>query len=54
MTIHPEDDEISTDQDDSTQHRKQLEILALFGAIDIDPDYDYKTNRQLDSIEREP
>ena len=29
------------------QHRKQLEILELFGTIDFHEDYDYKKNRQL-------
>ena len=33
------------------RHRKQLEILDLFGTIDFDPAYDYKKNRQLDKIE---
>jgi hypothetical protein len=32
------------------QHRKQLEILDLFGTVDFDPTYDYKKNRQLDQI----
>ena len=27
------------------QHRKQLEILKLFGTIDYDPRYDYKAAR---------
>ncbi len=27
------------------QHRKQVEILELFGQIDYDPDYDYKKQR---------
>jgi Bacterial antitoxin of type II TA system, VapB len=35
------------------QHRKQLEILDIFGAIDFDPDYDYKKSRQLDHLELE-
>jgi Arc/MetJ family transcription regulator len=35
-------------------HRKQLEILELFGTIDYDPDYDIKKMRQLDRIEIEP
>jgi hypothetical protein len=26
--------------------RKQLEILELFGTIDVDPAYDYKAERQ--------
>lgn len=33
------------------QHRKQLEILDIFGTIDFDPDYDSKKNRQLDHVE---
>ncbi|MBN1997301.1 type II toxin-antitoxin system VapB family antitoxin [candidate division KSB1 bacterium] len=28
------------------QRRKQLEITKLFGKVDYDPDYDYKTQRQ--------
>jgi hypothetical protein len=28
------------------QHRKQQEILELFGKIDYDPDYDYKRERK--------
>ena len=36
------------------QHRKQLEILDLFGTIDYFDDYDYKKNRQLDKVEIEP
>jgi hypothetical protein len=35
-------------------HRKQMEILKLFGTIDYDPAYDYKKVRQLDRIEVEP
>jgi hypothetical protein len=35
-------------------HRKQLEILKLFGTIDYDADYDYKKSRMLDRIELEP
>ena len=27
------------------QRRKQLKIIELFGRIDYDPDYDYKTQR---------
>ena len=27
------------------QRRKQLEIIELFGKVDYDEDYDYKTNR---------
>lgn len=33
------------------QHRKQLEIIKLFGTIDYDPDYDYRKMRQLDRIQ---
>jgi hypothetical protein len=36
------------------QHRKQLEILDLFGTIDFHEDYDCKKNRQLDRIEIDP
>ena len=28
------------------ERRKQLKILDLFGTIDYDPDYEYKTQRQ--------
>lgn len=28
------------------RHRKQLQIVELFGTIDFDPDYDYKSERQ--------
>jgi hypothetical protein len=35
-------------------HRKQLEILKLFGTIDYDPAYDIRKMRQLDRIELEP
>ena len=28
------------------QRRKQLQVLELFGTIDIDPDYDYKKARR--------
>ena len=35
-------------------HRKQLEILKLFGTIDYDPAYDYKNVRRLDRVPDEP
>lgn len=28
------------------QHRKQLRLLSLFGAIDFDPHYNYKVERR--------
>ncbi len=28
------------------QRRRQLEILQLFGTVDFDPSYDYKTERR--------
>ena len=28
------------------QRRKQMEILSLFHAVEYDPDYDYKKERQ--------
>lgn len=28
------------------QKRRQSKIIALFGKVDIDPDYDYKEQRQ--------
>jgi Bacterial antitoxin of type II TA system, VapB len=27
-------------------HRKQLEILTIFGTVDFDPKYDYKAERR--------
>jgi hypothetical protein len=27
-------------------HRKQLEILSIFGTVDFDPKYDYKAERR--------
>jgi hypothetical protein len=36
------------------RRRKQLEVIKLFGTIDFDPDYDYKKNRMLDTIEIDP
>lgn len=27
------------------QRRRQLEVVALFGTLDLDPDYDYKVQR---------
>ncbi len=35
-------------------HRKQMEILKLFGTIDYDPGFDLRKMRQLDRIEIEP
>jgi hypothetical protein len=37
--------------DEYIRHRKQLEILKLFGTIDYDPTYDYRKMRTLDRIE---
>jgi len=28
-------------------HRRQLDILSLFGTIDYDPNYDYKAERRV-------
>ncbi len=28
------------------QHRRQLQVIELFGTLDLDPDYDYKKQRQ--------
>ena len=28
-----------------TRHLQQLKVLSLFGTVDFDPDYDYKTQR---------
>ena len=28
------------------RHRKQLDIIKLFGTLDWDPDYDYKAERR--------
>ncbi|MBR9987505.1 MAG: type II toxin-antitoxin system VapB family antitoxin [Desulfosarcina sp.] len=30
------------------QRRKQMEVIQLFGKIDFDPDYDYKTQRNVE------
>ncbi len=30
------------------QRRKQMEIIKLFGKIDLDPDYDYKAQRNVE------
>jgi Arc/MetJ family transcription regulator len=35
------------------QRHKQLEILKLFGAVEFDPEYDAKSNRRRDRVERE-
>lgn len=32
------------------QHRKQQEILSLFGEIDYDPRYDYKRERKAKCV----
>lgn len=32
-----------------TQRCKQMEIINLFGKIDFDPDFDYKTQRNIES-----
>jgi Arc/MetJ family transcription regulator len=32
------------------QHRKQQEILELFGKVDFDPDYDYKRERRTKRV----
>jgi Arc/MetJ family transcription regulator len=29
------------------QRRRQLEVLALFGSVDYDADYDYKQQRRM-------
>jgi Arc/MetJ family transcription regulator len=28
------------------QHRKQADVLKLFGKVEMDPDYDYKSQRR--------
>jgi len=32
--------------DEYIAHRKQLEILKLFGTVEYDPEYDYKRERR--------
>lgn len=36
----------SKSEADDGPNQKRLEILALFGTIDFDPTYDYKTERK--------
>jgi Arc/MetJ family transcription regulator len=36
--------------DEYIRRRRQLEILAAFGTIDLDPLYDYKKARRLDRV----
>ena len=33
------------------RHRRQMEILDLFGTVDFDSTYDYKKSRKLDKVE---
>jgi hypothetical protein len=40
--------------DEYIRHRKQLQVIELFGTIDFDPDYDIRKMRDLDRIELEP
>ena len=37
---------------ESVARRKQLRILSLFGAIDFDPSYDYKSERSEHGSQR--
>ena len=32
--------------EDYVQHLEQMKVVALFGAVDVDPSYDYKKQRQ--------
>lgn len=40
-------DAINAALGDYVRHRKQQEIVSLFGAIDYDGNYDYKRERRL-------
>jgi hypothetical protein len=33
--------------DEYIRHRKQQQVISLFGTIDYDPDYDYKRARRM-------
>ncbi|HKE28071.1 MAG TPA: type II toxin-antitoxin system VapB family antitoxin [Bryobacteraceae bacterium] len=37
--------------DEYVRHRKQVQILDLFGTIDYEQDYDYRGNRRCDRVE---
>jgi hypothetical protein len=39
--------------DEYIRHRKQLQVIELFGTIDFDPDFDIRKMRDLDRIELE-
>ena len=41
-------DAVTTALREYIQRHKQREILALFGTVDYDPDYDYKAARRRD------
>jgi hypothetical protein len=44
---HPtKKDAVNAALDEYVRHRKQLEILKLFGTIDYDENYDYKLERK--------
>lgn len=40
-----EEEAVSAALKEYVQHRKQMEILEMFGTIDYDPEYDYKAER---------
>jgi Arc/MetJ family transcription regulator len=39
-------DAVNAALDEYVRKRQQLRILSAFGAIDLDPDYDYKAERR--------
>jgi hypothetical protein len=46
-------DAVTAALDEYIRRRKQAGIVNLFGSIDFDSDYDYKSNRRRDRIEHE-
>jgi Bacterial antitoxin of type II TA system, VapB len=39
-------DTVNAALDEYIQRRRQAEIIGLFGTVDFDPGYDYKTERR--------
>jgi hypothetical protein len=49
LRIHEKQNKLKTVKKvarDDPQHQKQLMILEFFGAVEFDPNWDYKTERQ--------
>ncbi len=46
-------DAVNAALDEYIRHRKQLEVLKLFGTFDYAEDYDPLANRRLDRIDNE-